>query len=75
MIKKKFSPKKVITNLKDVLDCLYSQKISLVHYTMPFLPVLLQQIATSQALDLKEGEILSVNGPLEQVRQHFLKKL
>lgn len=73
--KEKFSPKKVITNLKDALDCLYSQKIPLAHYTMPFLPVLLQQIAISQALDLKEGEILSVNGPPGTGKTTLLKEI
>lgn len=64
-----------LSDLRDVLKCLFTQKIPVGRYASPHLPTLLQQIAINQALELQEGQVLAVNGPPGTGKTTLLKEI
>ncbi|MEM4619340.1 MAG: AAA domain-containing protein [Desulfurococcaceae archaeon] len=64
-----------LSDLRDALKCLFTQKVPVGRYASPYLPTLLQQIAINQALELQEGQILAVNGPPGTGKTTLLKEI
>lgn len=64
-----------LSELRDALRCLFAQSVPVGRYASPYLPTLLQQIAINQALELREGQVLAVNGPPGTGKTTLLKEI